>query len=68
MSTDGIDLSEKISTVPATDEFTAPDLPPFEQDQLEYDRSEYPISDRNGVEVRRAVIKGYDVSVALKQV
>lgn len=68
MSSDELELSERISAVPSVETFAAPDLPPFGQNQLEFDLSEAPLSERDGVEVRQAVVKEHKIKTALKQV
>ncbi|TKX74750.1 hypothetical protein EXE46_07750 [Halorubrum sp. GN11_10-6_MGM] len=68
MSSDEVDLSERVPAVPAVDAFAAPDLPPFGEDQLAYDRNEPPLSQRDGIEIRRATVRGHGITTALKQV
>ena len=68
MSPDEAALSERVSAVPAVDTFTGPDLPPFGEDQLAYDRNEPPLSQRDGIEIRRATVRGHGITTALKQV
>ncbi|ELZ39678.1 serine/threonine protein kinase [Halorubrum californiense DSM 19288] len=68
MSPDETDLSERVPAVPAVDTFAGPDLPPFGEDQLAYDRNEPPLSQRDGIEIRRARVRGHGITTALKQV